>query len=1094
MAKSENGIVTASTDGTVVIVEPGQNILLDVTSPDLVVFTQDGSDLIITSIADGSKIELEGFFSQAGSELPPQLTLSDGSVITAADVTGLVEAFDPGAVAPAAGGAAGGAGGGASFSAYEDDGIGEGIGIEGLLDPTALGFPADEPLEFAIALPGQPQFLLNEIGLGTDLFGRGGDGGESRFKEEEPSDLEQQMAALGNASIDAFIEAASGEQVDFIELRNNTGSDQSTGGNGASTVGEGVTTISLIGPEGDPISFDLPDVTVPAGGHLLILQADPSDDADSDVSTLYLVFNADGDIIGGGPLGASGDWPLGNDTTEPIGVLVTWSLGGGSVAQLDTFLANGGEFEPLALNDNWVGLPEDAAVLDIFGDSATFNGQISTQEVVSDPIFEAYAPVTLADMIAAGPLGEDFFHDIPVNNIFGRVDNFDSDTAGDWTTGIAGSPGLVNNGGVTQYNGPIEVDKDPSNSSQETAQNVDEIFGTGSNPNVEDSDDDPHVTVTAIGTDNIDWYSFTVLADGTRVILDIDGGETGSESTDFDSMVFLYDEFGNLVDYNDDDAGDPGSPNSHDSYMSPTLPAGTYYVAVSDYGDDGEGPDDIGYPIPAGGTYSLHITIEPINGIIDPNPQDPYNDDMNPGQPTGPEATADEELDNNGQNIIIVGENEDEFLNTVTGAIEGGRAQDFLVGGEGNDILSGGAHNDYLEGGSGNDILEGNSGGDVLIDDQGMDILIGGSGTDVIFGRRGAEDMEGGYGNDERPPEDFFKGGPRGGPDGTEIGNEDGAFESLAGDLLIGDDLYLTGGYGNDQGPPTISRDFMYGGSGNDGAFGDEQEYMRDIIVAGDGDDLIFGDNAHLPDYILENPIEILFLQWDIWNEANNNPYDFVDGMRYEVEYYYGGADLIYAGWGDDVIFGQGGDDLILAGHGEDVVAGGSGNDIMRGNEDDDSMFGGYGDDIMYGDNDNDFMQGNEDDDTMYGGSGHDNMYGGSGEDLMYGGSQADQMFGNSQEDTMFGGTGNDLMVGGSGNDLMYGGNDDDRMFGESQNDVMYGGSGDDFMRGNSGNDTMYGGSGNDEMLGDSGEDLMYGGTGSVDTMFGGNQADVMYG
>ncbi|MEH6474916.1 MAG: DVUA0089 family protein, partial [Sneathiella sp.] len=809
MAKSENGIVTASTDGTVVIVEPGQNILLDVTSPDLVVFTQDGSDLIITSIADGSKIELEGFFSQAGSELPPQLTLSDGSVITAADVTGLVEAFDPGAVAPAAGGAAGGAGGGASFSAYEDDGIGEGIGIEGLLDPTALGFPADEPLEFAIALPGQPQFLLNEIGLGTDLFGRGGDGGESRFKEEEPSDLEQQMAALGNASIDAFIEAASGEQVDFIELRNNTGSDQSTGGNGASTVGEGVTTISLIGPEGDPISFDLPDVTVPAGGHLLILQADPSDEADSDVSTLYLVFNADGDIIGGGPLGASGDWPLGNDTTEPIGVLVTWSLGGGSVAQLDTFLANGGEFEPLALNDNWVGLPEDAAVLDIFGDSATFNGQISTQEVVSDPIFEAYAPVTLADMIAAGPLGEDFFHDIPVNNIFGRVDNFDSDTAGDWTTGIAGSPGLVNNGGVTQYNGPVDVDKDPSNSSQETAQDLDAIFGVSSDVNVQDSATAPHVSVTAVGSDSLDWYSFTVLADGTRVFLDIDGAENSpGPDTSFDTVLYLYDAAGNSIAVNDDmvPANDPGTFSSHDSQIDTTLPAGVYYVAVGSYNDDTDGPgpfNPLADPIAAGGTYTLNISLDGANGLVDPNPQDPYNDDMNPGQATGPEATADEELDNNGQNIIIVGENEGEFLNTVTGAIEGGRAQDFLVGGEGNDILSGGAHNDYLEGGSGNDILEGNSGGDVLIDDQGMDILIGGSGTDVIFGRRGAEDMEGGYGNDERPPEDFFKGGPRGGPDGTEIGNEAGAYEFLTGDLLIGDDLYLTGGYGNDQGPPT---------------------------------------------------------------------------------------------------------------------------------------------------------------------------------------------------------------------------------------------------------------------------------------------------
>jgi len=1086
MAKSVNGVVSGSSDGTVVVVEAGQNILLDVTSPDLVVFSQDGSDLIITSIADGSKIELEGFFSQAGSELPPQLTLSDGSVITAADVTGLVETFDPGAVAPAAGGGAGGAGGGASFSAYEDGGIGEGIGIDGLLDPTALGFPADAPVEFLVALPGQPQFLLNEIGLGTDLFGSG------QEKREGLSDLEQQMAELGNGAVNAFLEAASGEEVDFLELRNNTGSDQSTGGNGPSTVGEGVTTISLIGPEGEPVSFDLPNVTVPSGGHLLILQADPSDEAGSDVSTLYLVFNADGDIVGGGPLDASGDWPLGNDTTEPVGVLVTWSLGG-DVGQVDTFLANGAEFEPLTLNDNWAGVPEETAALDIFGDSATFNGQISTQEEVSDPIFDNYAPVTLDDLVAAGPLGEDFFHDISANNIFARVDNHDSDTAGDWTTGATPTAGSVNNSIGPVFDGAINVDKDPTNSSQETAQNLDAVFGVAVDPNVANSGTAGHVSVSGEGTGSFDWYSFTVLADGTRVVLDIDEGAGGGAGNG-DTELFLYDADGNLVDQNDDHGWDAGSSTGLDSQIGTVLPAGVYYVAVGEFpSSDSSGPfNPGGNMLDPGTTYTLHISQD--LGIIDPNPQDPYNDDMNPGQPTGPEATADEELDNNGQNIIIVGENEGEFLNTVTGAIEGGRAQDFLVGGEGNDILAGGAHNDYLEGGSGNDILEGNSGGDVLIDDQGMDILIGGSGTDVIFGRRGA-------GEEEERGNDFSRFLPDG-PEGTEIGNEAGATEHGTGDLLIGDDLYFSGGYGNDQGPPMGPGDFMYGGFGNDQAFGDPQDYMRDIIVAGDGDDVIFGDNAHIPEYYLQGGPGLIFLNLDIWYEAYNNPYDFVDGMRSEVEFYYGGADLIYGGWGNDVIFGQGGDDLILAGHGEDVVAGGSGNDIMRGNDGDDSMFGGFGNDTMHGDADDDFMEGNEDDDIMYGGTGYDDMYGGSGEDLMYGGNQADDMFGNYQDDTMFGGSGNDLMDGGSGNDLMfgdsgqggavgdndimYGRNQDDTMFGEGGHDRMYGGNNDDDMFGGDGNDQMYGGNGRDLIKGDAGNDRLFGGEGN-DTVWGGS-------
>ncbi|MCG8493645.1 MAG: hypothetical protein MI743_18650, partial [Sneathiellales bacterium] len=180
MAKTENGVVTGTSAGTAINVQAGQNILLEVANADLVTFTQDGSNLVITSIADGTSVTLEGFFSQAQTALPPQLTLSDGSVITAADVTGLVEEFDPSQVAPAAGGpAAGGAtaGGGAGFQEFNDDGIGDGIGISGLLDPTELGFADDaieEEIGFlepdAIAEGEAPDLQINEIGLNAFRF------------------------------------------------------------------------------------------------------------------------------------------------------------------------------------------------------------------------------------------------------------------------------------------------------------------------------------------------------------------------------------------------------------------------------------------------------------------------------------------------------------------------------------------------------------------------------------------------------------------------------------------------------------------------------------------------------------------------------------------------------------------------------------------------------------------------------------------------------------------------------------------------------------------------------------------------------------
>ncbi|WP_169567657.1 Ig-like domain-containing protein [Sneathiella limimaris] len=966
MAKTENGIISASANGTVVEVEGGQNILLDVVNPDLVVFSQDGSDLVITNIADGAKIVLDGFFSQATTALPPQLTLADGTVITAQEVTGLVENFDPDAVAPAAGGLPG-AGGGAGFGAYFDDGIGDGIGIDGLLDPTELGFGDDdieefigENLVFAEELADQPEFALNEIGLGSFIFDRDftpsddSTDGPAFAAALEGESLFDKLVALNNADVDSFLELAGEGAVDFIELANNTDEEQSTGGNGGDV--EGTTTISVIGPEGSPVSFDLPSLTVAAGGKVVVLQAEVG----GGVETLYLVFDADGNITDAGNLADVGDWPMGSNTSQPLGVLVTWSIDG-EVGQLDTFLANGAQFEPASLNENWQGIPAVAAALDIFGDSDTFDGQISKQEDVSEKLFDEYAPVSLQQMVDEGPLGADFFHNIDINNIFARVDNFDSDGAADWTTGQSHTIGLANSGS-------------------------------------------------------------------------------------------------------------------------------------------------------------------------DMNPQDPYNDDMDPGQPAGPGAAAGEDADSNGQNVILLGDGEDDsaFINDE-GVVEGGRGQDFIIGDENDNELDGGAHNDFLDGGAGNDILDGSTGGDVLIDDQGNDILVGGTGTDVLFGRRGAfeDTMYGGGGN-----EFFVSAKIDSQSESDEIGDEDGATDYSGGDVLVGDELFF-GASGND---------FMYGGGQNDfpqvrlAAISDsmygselesEEDFMRDIIVAGDGHDVIFGDNANLPDYGPGVTYEYWYYLFEPMYYVG--PQEFPYFLERMVELNYGGADLIYGGWGNDIILGQGGDDLILAGHGNDIALGGSGDDVIRGNLGYDSLYGGTGDDTMYGGGDSDYMMGMEDDDLMYGGSGYDSMYGGSGADVMYGegdsdfmygnsgndimsgGEGADFMYGNSGNDIMYGDGGNDAMYGGSGNDLMIGGADNDTMLGEngddtlyggigadsmrggSENDAMYGGADNDFMMGESGDDTMHGGSGNDSMVGGSGEDLMYGGADN-DIMYGGTEDDVMYG
>ncbi len=949
MAKTENGVVTGTTGGTTIPVAAGQNILLGVANADLVVFSQDGSNLVVTTIADGASIVLEGFFSQATTDLPPQLTLSDGSVISAQEVTGLVEEFNPDLVAPAAGGPAAGAapnGGGAGFNAFEDDGIGDGIGISGLLDPTALGF-ADDVIEEEIGIileagipetEGRaPELTINEIGLGAlrlpGLFlnrrVEETDDGTSRtaFASDDDVDigLLTTLLDLDNEAVNDFIGVSGRENVSFIELQNRTEGEQSTSGEGG-----GVTSVSIIGPEGAAVTVELPAVTIPAAGRLVLMQTE----GEGGVQTVYVVFNFNGAAIDGGSVADNVSWPMGADTSQPLGVLVSHAVGG-AVTEVDTFLANGAQFAPAALNDGWDANPDPAATLDIFGDSGTFNGKIATQELVAPGIFDVYSPISLTELLEASPIKEIFFLDIAPNNVFGRVDNADTDNAADWTTG----------------------------------------------------------QVPTVGRNN---------------------------------------------------------------------------------------------------------------ATNDRNPQDPTYDNMNPGQPFGNLLGPNDETDSNGQNVIIAGVNDDAFVNEFTGAIEGGRGQDFIIGDEGNNTLLGGggndlfsegsgndimdSHNDYLDGGAGNDVLKGQSGGDVLIDDQGRDMLIGGTGTDILFGRRDPLDD---VVTDTGDNTDFVSGDDvdtR--SDILSLIGKGGTLDS-EGDLLVGDET-LNGSLGG--GVLTFSTAAV---SSTDTGFSDQ--YMRDIIVAGDGSDVIFGDNANLAPGFDTNNIDNLYLDLFIGFinsstfSGGESAYDFANWYRGFVQWNFGGADLIYGGGGNDMIFGQGGDDGILAGAGADLVAGGTGNDNIHGNDGDDALFGDTGDDTIYGDAGRDYIEGNEGADSLLGGSGNDTMRGGDGADTLYGGDDGDDMFGDDGADMMWGEAGDDFLRGGAGNDGIFGGVGSDLLYGGEGDDNMQGHTGSDLLRGDGGNDWMLGGAGNDWMIGNEGADTMRGGD-DADTMHGDVGADSMFG
>lgn len=123
----------------------------------------------------------------------------------------------------------------------------------------------------------------------------------------------------------------------------------------------------------------------------------------------------------------------------------------------------------------------------------------------------------------------------------------------------------------------------------------------------------PHATITrsATGAVGLDYFRFTTFATGL-VILDIDNGPTG---TNFDTEIFLFNAAGGLLAQNDDNGLDPGDSagavgGANNSRIQILLPAGTYTVGVAGQNSfAGAGPGTIlGAPIPANGTYTLHIS------------------------------------------------------------------------------------------------------------------------------------------------------------------------------------------------------------------------------------------------------------------------------------------------------------------------------------------------------------------------------------------------------------------------------------------------------------------------------------------------------
>jgi subtilisin family serine protease len=168
----------------------------------------------------------------------------------------------------------------------------------------------------------------------------------------------------------------------------------------------------------------------------------------------------------------------------------------------------------------------------------------------------------------------------------------------------------------------------PSGSPFEQAQNVDdEGWNLNDDPEIFNSTIYPHISINGTGDGTFDYYSFNVPNDNTRATFDID-------HANFDTMIFLYDEFGNLLAVSDDDAGDPGSDSPFDSLLDGTFAfAGNYYIVVGAYYSFDIGGGAVGGDTPQpGDVYTLHISIE---GHAAGGGGDPVAE-VEPNNPTSP--------------------------------------------------------------------------------------------------------------------------------------------------------------------------------------------------------------------------------------------------------------------------------------------------------------------------------------------------------------------------------------------------------------------------------------------------------------------------
>lgn len=411
---------------------------------------------------------------------------------------------------------------------------------------------------------------------------------------------------------------------------------------------------------------------------------------------------------------------------------------------------------------------------------------------------------------------------------------------------------------------------------------------------------------------------------------------------------------------------------------------------------------------------------------------------------------------------------------------------------------------------------------DVLYGSTGADKFIGGDLADRLHGRAGDDLL---YAAGEVAVETAIASGSSG----------LGFSETISLDSAFGDNL-LSGEDGDDTLIGSSTNDLLSGGAGND------------VLVAGQGDDFIAADTAYFASTSDWTLVETVDQNHRVFTLAGADTGSTHSTPGADVVFAGGGNDYVIAGGGDDVVYGEDGNDGIDAGAGNDTVFGGDGDDELSGDRDwsviysplfdgadyldggagNDTLFGdgaadiligGSGNDTLVGDSDeahagNDYLDGESGDDTLHGSGGGDTLIGGSGSDTLYGdgatlspGAQGnDYLDGGSGDDFLWGHGGTDVLLGGTGNDQLIGDSVDtpesaqarDFLYGESGDDQLWGYGGDDYLDGGDDNDYLAGGAGDDVLEGGAGNDTLIGDDDNtqagIDTLRGGAGNDSLFG